>query len=246
VDLWVQRVVLATTRAASELQLCHLLVSAIVRPNVVLARVWLTTAAGADGHLRLLSSAGTPTGGGSYNRVDGAFSRISLGDGKIGQIAASRQPLIVRGIRGDEGWLANPSWIARQGVRTFAGYPLLADADLIGVLAVFDRWLLSEDAIGDLQFIAHYAAARIADLRERVSEPAAAPVSAQSPDLGEDLKIVTRAELRDMEKATIVNALARSRGKVFGADGAAALLGMKPTTLASRMKALGLSRADFR
>jgi hypothetical protein len=31
-------------------------------------------------------------------------------------------------------------------------------------------------------------------------------------------------------------------GKVFGPDGAAALLGMKPTTLATRIKALGLQR----
>ena len=30
--------------------------------------------------------------------------------------------------------------------------------------------------------------------------------------------------------------------EVFGADGSAALLGMKPTTLASRIKALGISR----
>ena len=35
-------------------------------------------------------------------------------------------------------------------------------------------------------------------------------------------------------------ALQHSGGKVFGAGGAAELLGMKPTTLASRIKALGI------
>jgi len=33
-------------------------------------------------------------------------------------------------------------------------------------------------------------------------------------------------------------ALARSGGKIYGPDGAAALLGVKPTTLASRLKRL--------
>jgi transcriptional regulator with GAF, ATPase, and Fis domain len=37
-------------------------------------------------------------------------------------------------------------------------------------------------------------------------------------------------------------ALAQTGGKVFGPRGAAALLGMKPTTVISRIKALGLER----
>ena len=38
-------------------------------------------------------------------------------------------------------------------------------------------------------------------------------------------------------------ALAQTKGKIFGPNGAAELLGMKGTTLASRIKALGLNRA---
>ena len=37
-------------------------------------------------------------------------------------------------------------------------------------------------------------------------------------------------------------ALKATHGKVFGPGGAAELLGMKPTTLASRLKALGIDR----
>jgi transcriptional regulator with GAF, ATPase, and Fis domain len=37
-------------------------------------------------------------------------------------------------------------------------------------------------------------------------------------------------------------ALVQTGGKVFGPTGAAALLGMKPTTVISRIKALGLER----
>jgi transcriptional regulator with GAF, ATPase, and Fis domain len=54
--------------------------------------------------------------------------------------------------------------------------------------------------------------------------------------------LLTREELRRRERDAIAAALKQTNGKVFGPDGAAALLGMKPTTLASRISALGLKR----
>jgi len=53
-------------------------------------------------------------------------------------------------------------------------------------------------------------------------------------------KFMTEAEIRELEKSNIQQALAASNGKIYGRDGAAAKLGMKPTTLASRIKALGV------
>jgi len=53
---------------------------------------------------------------------------------------------------------------------------------------------------------------------------------------------LTRDELKRRERESIAAALSQAGGKIFGAGGAADLLGMKPTTLASRIKALGLSR----
>lgn len=52
----------------------------------------------------------------------------------------------------------------------------------------------------------------------------------------------TREELREEEKKNILAALEHSNGKVFGPGGAAELLGMRPTTLASRLRALGLEK----
>jgi transcriptional regulator with GAF, ATPase, and Fis domain len=52
----------------------------------------------------------------------------------------------------------------------------------------------------------------------------------------------TRADLRDEERRNLVAALRETNGKVFGAGGAAVLLGMKPTTLSSRLRALGIDR----
>jgi PAS domain S-box-containing protein len=52
--------------------------------------------------------------------------------------------------------------------------------------------------------------------------------------------VLTDAELKQRERENLVAALAQTGGKIFGPTGAAALLGMKPTTVVSRLKALGL------
>jgi transcriptional regulator with GAF, ATPase, and Fis domain len=54
--------------------------------------------------------------------------------------------------------------------------------------------------------------------------------------------ILTRPELKRLERESISLALERTDGKLFGTGGAAELLGMKPTTLASRLRALKLTR----
>jgi PAS domain S-box-containing protein len=52
----------------------------------------------------------------------------------------------------------------------------------------------------------------------------------------------TRDELKRQEREAIAAALEQAAGKIFGPGGAAELLGMKPTTLISRIKALRLNR----
>ena len=60
-----------------------------------------------------------------------------------------------------------------------------------------------------------------------------------NPPTGE---LLTESQLRDLERANLRRALDVSEGKVYGKDGAAELLGIKPTTLLSRMRAMGISR----
>lgn len=60
------------------------------------------------------------------------------------------------------------------------------------------------------------------------------------------LKILTEAERRQLDRENILAALKHTGGKVSGPGGAAELLGLKHTTLASRMKALGIARAVLR
>jgi transcriptional regulator with GAF, ATPase, and Fis domain len=52
--------------------------------------------------------------------------------------------------------------------------------------------------------------------------------------------ILTDREVRAFEANNIKAALTECNGKVYGSKGAALLLGMKPTTLNSRIKALGI------
>ena len=66
---------------------------------------------------------------------------------------------------------------------------------------------------------------------ERRAESAVAPIR-------------TDEELRDAERANLLVALNKTRWKVYGRGGAAELLGVKPGTLAARMKKLGLRRTD--
>jgi transcriptional regulator with GAF, ATPase, and Fis domain len=56
-----------------------------------------------------------------------------------------------------------------------------------------------------------------------------------SPD-----EIVPDKEWRRRERANLINALARTDGRIYGNGGAAELLGVKPSTLQSRLRALGI------
>ncbi|WP_419150128.1 sigma 54-interacting transcriptional regulator [Pseudomonas aeruginosa] len=64
------------------------------------------------------------------------------------------------------------------------------------------------------------------------------PAEAGSPQVS---GILTEAQLRVLEKDNLNAALAACGGKIFGKDGAAALLGIKPTTMASRLKRFGIA-----
>ena len=55
-------------------------------------------------------------------------------------------------------------------------------------------------------------------------------------------EILSLDELAVREREIVAAALQRSRGKIYGSEGAAALLNVKPTTLASMIKRLGLAR----
>lgn len=54
-------------------------------------------------------------------------------------------------------------------------------------------------------------------------------------------RVLTESEMRANEASNLRRALAFTNGKIYGPDGAAALIGLKPTTLISRLKAYGIT-----
>jgi formate hydrogenlyase transcriptional activator len=56
------------------------------------------------------------------------------------------------------------------------------------------------------------------------------------------IMLPTPEELKQQQREAIVNALKQTNGKVSGPRGAARLLGLKPSTLASRISSLGINR----
>ena len=61
-------------------------------------------------------------------------------------------------------------------------------------------------------------------------------------DFTQSNKILSPKELQDIEKQNIIRALNSTNWKISGSDGAANLLGLPPTTLSSKIKALHLKR----
>ena len=76
---------------------------------------------------------------------------------------------------------------------------------------------------------------------ELPAAPAApSPATGAPPPPADGDRVLTDAEVRRAEADNIRAALRRTAGRVSGPGGAAELLGIRPTTLASRIKALGL------
>jgi GAF domain-containing protein len=243
-------------------ELAPLLAAAVdglaAEPESALVRVWLVEGSGQRPALGLAASAGHPRAAGEdWTRPDGHFGRFRLGHGKIGRIARAARPLAVPDLRRAPRLLARPAWARREAIRSFAGLPLISCGRVEGVMAVFRR-----DALGDAQLVRlarvadHVAAAvararRLAELalRREAAEREAdflreELLRARAGTVGGARPVATRAELRQRERENLEAALRAAGGRIYGPGGAAALLGVPPTTLASRMKALGVARTD--
>ena len=86
-------------------------------------------------------------------------------------------------------------------------------------------------------------------LRLDVALPRMAAATAEPsgpPDCPRDDAVLTDREWRDLERTNVLRALERTDGRVYGRGGAAELLGLNPTTLASRLRARKIEVARAR
>ncbi len=109
------------------------------------ARVWILNEK--EQVLELLASAGM------YTHLNGPHGRVPVGQYKIGRIAAERKPHLTNSVVGDPA-VSDQEWAKREGMVAFAGYPLIVEGRLVGVIAMFARHPLT---IGTLQAIGSIA-----------------------------------------------------------------------------------------
>ena len=140
--------------------------------------------------LHLVASAGLS------ERLDGAYRRLPLGTLKIGRIAESRQPVQTNDLIADPR-IRDKEWVRREGLRSFAGYPLEFRGELLGVLGVFARRELIEAEFERLGVFAAQAAVAIKNARlfEEVSRRTA-ELTAANDDLRRQIAERQEAEHR--------------------------------------------------
>jgi anti-anti-sigma regulatory factor len=148
---------------------------AVVRHlDAAFARVW-TLERGSD-VLELCASAGM------YTHTNGAHGRVPVGKFKIGLIAAERKPHLTNSVVGDPR-VGDQEWARREGMVAFAGYPLLVEDRLAGVLAMFSREQLPEDTLEALASVSNVIAQGIE--RRRAEEALAELLSEREQALEE-------------------------------------------------------------
>jgi PAS domain S-box-containing protein len=119
---------------------------AIVRHlDGALARIW--TLNERENMLELEASAGLST------RLDGKYARVPVGKLRIGRIALERQPQLTNETVNDEPFDSYESDKDRETV-SLAGYPLLVERRLVGILEMVSRKPLGQDTLEALEVAA--------------------------------------------------------------------------------------------
>ena len=145
------------------------------QPGVALARIWLVPSADLlsfchsvsdpEDCLCLVASAGTPINspGEDWCFLQGHFARVPFNVGKVGQVAATRHPILVENVAAQNDWIVRPEWARREEICSFAGHPLIFRDKLLGVIAVFSRHPLGPQQFTWLGLFANQAALAISN-----------------------------------------------------------------------------------
>ena len=181
------------THALAESQTVDSVLQLIVRSlaeqsDVALARVWLkgpgdrcslcpmkTDCRDRRECLHLLASAGNPINSSvrkdefdDYSRIDGHYSRIPLDCRlKIGQVGGTAEPILQhrRDASERKDWIDRSEWVENQGILSFAAQPLIFEGEILGVLGLFSRTLISDEEFAWLRTFGDNAAIAIATAR---------------------------------------------------------------------------------
>jgi PAS domain S-box-containing protein len=114
--------------------------------DAAFARIW--TLNEAENVLELEASAGM------YTHLDGAHARVPVGKFKIGLIAEERKAHLTNSVVGDPR-VGDQEWAEREGMVSFAGYPLIVAGKLVGVMAMFSRHAQTPRALEAMESVAN-------------------------------------------------------------------------------------------
>ncbi|WP_156820179.1 GAF domain-containing protein [Synechococcus sp. PCC 7336] len=115
---------------------------AIEQFDCALARIWLVESDRTA--LRLVASSGL------YTHTNGSFARVPMGAFKVGKIAQNCVSFLSNQLS-EETWVKDRDWAIANQIRGFAGYPLIASGEAIGVLAIFSHQPLAAEFLEVLQ-----------------------------------------------------------------------------------------------
>jgi GAF domain-containing protein len=181
-----------------------------------LARIW--TLHEAEDVLELQASAGL------YTHTDGAHRRVPVDRYKIGRIAQERRPHLTNGVPIDPR-VHDREWARREGLVAFAGYPLLVEDRLVGVMALFARRPLSEATLEAMASVANAAALGVERQRsERARRQAERRLAAEHPVSRVLAVSSTLSEAAPAILRAVCESLGWDVGVVWGADRGAGVL----------------------
>lgn len=79
---------------------------------------------------------------GKYKNINGEFSKIPLNSLKIGAVAKTKKPVVSNDVLHDPR-IKYHGWAKKEKLRSFAGYPIMYNGDLVAVLGMFSQKTLS-------------------------------------------------------------------------------------------------------
>jgi signal transduction histidine kinase/DNA-binding response OmpR family regulator len=113
--------------------------------DAALALMW--TVNQAEGMLELQAHAG-PIGA-----LDERHTRVPVGQFKIGLIASECAPHLTNDVLNDPR-IIDAAWVRQEGLVAFAGYPLVVEGRVVGVLAMYGRHAFEPDTLEALAAVA--------------------------------------------------------------------------------------------
>jgi transcriptional regulator with GAF, ATPase, and Fis domain len=83
----------------------------------------------------------------------------------VGRIGKTGEQLVINELENNLEWVAKPEWAKQEGIRGFHGQPIIYKGETLGVLAVFDREPVTDEATVWFRMIADHVAVAIANAR---------------------------------------------------------------------------------